>query len=367
MKNKILYTCITNGYDDIPIHKYISNDWDYVLFTDNETLLLLGQVNQWKIQPLRFNKLTNVKNARWHKVNAHKLFANYRYSLWVDGNISIQNEHPFHRIDKLIDEDVKVSISPHPKRNCVYDEAEVIKEHSIDLPEIVDEEMAYLRKNNYPAENGLAATYVMFRQHNDQKVRCALIDWWSMIDKFSKRDQLSCDYAFWKNNVEIYPLYDLPTTPCRHEDYVFSYPATHDRYYKKDPKRKSQPRRQSIMVRKLSCLIKTTRIRLSLVINRGLKNIKLITKKKYLKRTARYTQDYLMISSSAYFDRAYYLHTYPDVAQARLDPISHYLTHGWQENRNPSDLFNTACYIRYCGDQEAASMPALLHYEKYRR
>ena len=77
---KVLYSCITGGYDNIPVHKYVAPDWDYVLFTDNENLIKLGKYEHWNIKPLVFNKLTNVKNSRWHKVNAHILFPEYDYS-----------------------------------------------------------------------------------------------------------------------------------------------------------------------------------------------------------------------------------------------------------------------------------------------
>ena len=92
MKNKVVYSCITGGYDDIPVHKYISNEWDYILFTDNDDLIRAGTFAHWTIKPLQFDKLTNVKNARWHKINPHILFPDYDYSLWLDSTIIINNE-----------------------------------------------------------------------------------------------------------------------------------------------------------------------------------------------------------------------------------------------------------------------------------
>ena len=39
------------------------------------------------------------------------------------------------------------------------------------------------------------------------------------------------------------------------------------------------------------------------------------------------------------FDAAYYLDRYPDVRGAGMDPVAHYLTHGWQEGRDQSAEF----------------------------
>ena len=56
-------------------------------------------------------------------------------------------------------------------------------------------------------------------------------------------------------------------------------------------------------------------------------------------------------------DLAYYLSTYPDLAQARkVDPVGHYMRRGAAENRNPQRYFGTRQYLeRY---PEAAEDPA---------
>ena len=44
------------------------------------------------------------------------------------------------------------------------------------------------------------------------------------------------------------------------------------------------------------------------------------------------------------FDAAYYLRTYPDVAEARMDPFLHYMHFGFREFRKPSAGFNPRLY-----------------------
>lgn len=205
MVKKVIYSCITGGYDDIPVHKYISNDWEYILFTDNEELISAGTFAHWTIKPLQFDKLTNVKNARWHKINPHILFPDYDYSLWLDSTITINNEKIFNLMNKLIKSNVLIASPNHPDRKCIYEEAKIIKQCNIDLPDIVNKEMKFLLKNRYPKNNGLTETNIMFRQHN--KIKPTLNLWWEMLEQYSKRDQLSFNYVLWKTGIKITPIY----------------------------------------------------------------------------------------------------------------------------------------------------------------
>ncbi len=55
---------------------------------------------------------------------------------------------------------------------------------------------------------------------------------------------------------------------------------------------------------------------------------------------------YQLISDSGLFDPAYYVQSYPEVASADDDPLWHYIEHGSDEDRNPSQLFDTDFYRR---------------------
>lgn len=225
---KVIYSCITGGYDNIPEHKYVSPDWDYVLFTDNPDLISRGRINHWIIRPLAFAKRDNVRNARWHKINAHILFPEYEYSLWLDGNVSVNNKNVFDIIDKFISENSTVAVPLHPVRKCVYQEADTIINLHIDYPKTVKSEMRFLHTEKYPNNNGLAETNILLRRHND--IAPALDLWWNMVNKYSKRDQLSFDYAMWKNNIKTIPFYDDngAGTHRNNGDFKFTYIPAHN-------------------------------------------------------------------------------------------------------------------------------------------
>ncbi len=61
------------------------------------------------------------------------------------------------------------------------------------------------------------------------------------------------------------------------------------------------------------------------------------------------------------FDRNWYLAVNPDVAEAGIDPFTHYIEHGWREERSPNPFIDTAWYRSTYPDVEAVPS-TLLHY-----
>ena len=63
MNKKVVYTCITGGYDNLIDPSYVTEGYDYVCFTDN--LELKSKV--WEIRPLpkETEGLSQVKKQRY--------------------------------------------------------------------------------------------------------------------------------------------------------------------------------------------------------------------------------------------------------------------------------------------------------------
>lgn len=62
------------------------------------------------------------------------------------------------------------------------------------------------------------------------------------------------------------------------------------------------------------------------------------------------------------FDSAYYLNAYPDVRAVGLNPLDHYLRHGWKEGRDPSAGFSTDSYLAANPDVVASGHNPLVHF-----
>jgi hypothetical protein len=63
-----------------------------------------------------------------------------------------------------------------------------------------------------------------------------------------------------------------------------------------------------------------------------------------------------------YFDEAYYLREYPEVAAHDLSPIEHYLLIGWKNRNDPGPDFSTHGYLDANPDVAAIRVCPLLHF-----
>lgn len=68
------------------------------------------------------------------------------------------------------------------------------------------------------------------------------------------------------------------------------------------------------------------------------------------------------LRSTGKFHTKWYLSTYSDVSAAGMDPIEHYLRHGFSEGRFPHPLFDTLWYLQTYSDVLASGMNPFLHY-----
>lgn len=69
-----------------------------------------------------------------------------------------------------------------------------------------------------------------------------------------------------------------------------------------------------------------------------------------------------MIEASGLMLRDWYLNRYPDVAEAGLDPVAHYLAHGGFENRDPGPGFRTQWYLSQIPEAASSGLNPLIHY-----
>jgi hypothetical protein len=74
---------------------------------------------------------------------------------------------------------------------------------------------------------------------------------------------------------------------------------------------------------------------------------------------------YQSIKNNNLLDHDYYLKNYPDVQASGMDPIIHYMYHGYLEGRKPNPEFNVDYYMRKYGDVKNSNLNPLVHYSLY--
>lgn len=206
---KVIYTCITNRYDNLFVHTYINNDWDYICFTDDKFLIDAQVYGNWIIKPLEFDELDNTRNGRWHKMHPHIILKEYDHSIYIDGNIDVKTSYLFECVDKVINDGQTLSIPPHFERNCLYEEAKIVSDLKMDDIDIINSQIEIYKNKGFPKNYGFSETSIIYRKHNEQQIIDIMEDWWSFIKNYSKRDQLSLHYLFWKHKYNMQYLSDI--------------------------------------------------------------------------------------------------------------------------------------------------------------
>ena len=198
MDSRVVYTCITDGYDQLNEPEFIQPDTDYVCFTDtpqNFNSLVWNIVDI----PDEFKSFPQKLKQRLIKLSPHKLFPNYDISLWIDGSIK-----QIGNISCLFNEDLEkfpIYAMKHHNRNCLYDEGEKCIKIRKDTKEHINPQLDRYRGEGYPRNNGLVETGVMLRKHNDEKCIKFMTMWALELMNGSHRDQLSFNYISWKYSI----------------------------------------------------------------------------------------------------------------------------------------------------------------------
>lgn len=171
---------------------------DYFAFVDTE----LREDTMWS--PLSVSKFScdvkygNRRNAKVYKVLPHLFAPGYDYYIWIDSTHAVMEE-PTKIVETYL-KDSDIALFNHPERDCVYKEAELIKQVAFDYPELVDSQMSFYQTHSYPKNNGLYELPCRI-QRNTPQIQALMLTWWELICKYSSRDQLSLPFALYVHGI----------------------------------------------------------------------------------------------------------------------------------------------------------------------
>lgn len=188
---KVIYTSLTQGYDELLQPETVRPDYDYICFSNDMDATESGV---WKIRKIPFSSPSGTRLTRYPKLNPHLVLPEYVYSLWVDANVTI-TEAFYRRADELIGSNAVCAMIRHPHRNCVYQEARYLIAYSIGESDLIYAQARYLRRCGFPPNAGLYTCSILLRKHHDGTVVRFSEAWWSQYVTFSSRDQMGVSYA----------------------------------------------------------------------------------------------------------------------------------------------------------------------------
>ena len=197
MKDIAIYTANFGKKDD-PNHFLelsCTKDYDVLYFTNDSQTKLPGV----KVIDCPHLFGNDCLDAKLYKVLPHIFLSSYKYSLWIDSNMSLNIEA--FDIEELIQRYLfsnnAIALYKHPDRSCVYKEAETVIQLGKADKAAVNDQIAYYRRESLPYNAGLFACGFMLRRHNDPRLIDFNHKWWEEIINTTLRDQLSFGYLAW--------------------------------------------------------------------------------------------------------------------------------------------------------------------------
>lgn len=199
MKNKIcVYTCITGDYDKINEIKKKEKGIDYYLFTNNKKI----KSDTWKVEYIEDDKLSNVLLARKTKIMGNDIVNKYDIALWMDAAVEFKKSiNDF--IKKYFKSDDVFSCFKHGIRNSILEEMNACLRFRKEDYSKIDKIKSFYEKENYKYDNGLIESTVYIKRPKDKKVIDTMKIWFDMVSNYTKRDQLSFNYAIYKTNLKV--------------------------------------------------------------------------------------------------------------------------------------------------------------------
>ena len=195
-----VYTAVFGNYDAVIEPVVPEENVDYICFTDTPERI----PDVWETRRISSSSMSPKLQSGEIKIKPHEYLDNYQTSVWIDANIIAINDIRSFVGKHLTDFDL--AVPDHPTRDCTYKEAEVCIAKGITSEKRTHEKIQQYRSDGFPEKNGLSETGLILRNHQEDSVIQAMNTWWEEYQTGPERDQISFEYAIWKNNFQYLRL-----------------------------------------------------------------------------------------------------------------------------------------------------------------
>lgn len=195
-----IYTAIFGPYDKVAEPYCRPDNCDYYIFTDQK---VNNDSSAWIKRAAELPELDGLSNAqknRYLKMHPHKLFPDYKYSIYVDGNVLIISDLTEY-VNKL--NTIGLGLHTHDARSCAYAELAAIEKSKRETSESVKRHREHLKAAKMPKNYGLLQCNVIAREHHNKTCISIMEQWWEEYMQYTKRDQVSLPYVLYKQNIRV--------------------------------------------------------------------------------------------------------------------------------------------------------------------
>lgn len=183
----VVYSAIYGGWDDPKDVRGLGAP--AVLYTDSTATARRAEAAGWVAWVDPLPRLPSpMLRAKWWKCHPRTACPGAQASVWIDGSLTPLDGFTGRVRDAL--DGFDVALTPHPWRDCIYDELEA----SVGLPKYeagpMREQVRSYRLAGHPEHWGLFAAGCVARRHGPAALRLSEA-WWAEITRWSWQDQLS--------------------------------------------------------------------------------------------------------------------------------------------------------------------------------
>jgi hypothetical protein len=180
----------------------------FVCFTDCPDRL---SAKGWELLPLASPRHVMGGHFinRYHKFFAHRLFAQARWSIYIDGNLDRCGDFAG-LVQALQHSCAGFGAFRHPHGHSLAREVEVCGLGAFDAHDraVIDSQIAQYLAAGINMEAQILAAYLIVRDHYADGLDRAMQLWWSQICRFARRDQISLPYVLKTSGLEWVALDD---------------------------------------------------------------------------------------------------------------------------------------------------------------
>lgn len=307
-----LYTGVFGGYEELNElqGEAKASKVKKICFTDDENITS----DTWEIRIVKpAFPLDSVRSQRMVKVNPHKFLPEFKSSVYIDNTVKLLVDPV-----KLIKDFCKagnVSFPIHSFRNSVYEEFFAVVQSGLD-----DSARLFEQMNHYQIISPDALhrkpywAGMIIRNHMEPDVIELMETWYGQILRYSRRDQLSLVYSELMTGIKINKI-----VINNNESQYHQWPI--------QSKRDFSTRSWSPSLSGAMPLFEKIK---------NIKNIENEVERKIndlILMKEEIVEKYKPTKTPEGFDPELYLALHKDVAAAGVDPVQHFLSHGWKEGR----------------------------------
>lgn len=200
MKNYVIYTVLTGGYDNITQPLVVDDRFDYILFSDQHVGETIGV---WQVMGIETEQNMNkFCLSRMPKILPHRFLKAYKASLYLDANVQIATDVVYKSFFDLYNDGIEWGGIKHPfGMDCTYREiGDIVRAPWVHDYDVVKWYQTLLNAG-FPKHYGMYENNVIFRCHTSA-VNDVCERWWNTIVNGCKRDQFSLMFLLWQTNIK---------------------------------------------------------------------------------------------------------------------------------------------------------------------